>query len=115
MSRASWAVAEECILRMKEVAAKTHGGEPADYQVANQRVFRKGGGAGLSFAEAAKRAIVGGIYDGHEANPDVNSQTRLAVAGLTGQRVGGLGQRQIFVRWRSVLVFRELCRGGGGY
>ena len=85
MSRAAWAVAEECALRLKEIAAKTHGGEPADYQVANQRVFRKGGGAGLSFAEAAKRAIeLGGIYDGHEANPDVNSQTRLAVAGLTG-------------------------------
>jgi len=86
MSRASWAVAEECALRLKEIAAKTHGGDPAEYQVANQRVFRKGGGAGLSFAEAGKRAIeLGGIYDGHEANPYVNPQTRLAVAGLTGQ------------------------------
>ena len=86
MCRASWAVAEECALRLKEIAAKTHGGEPGDYQVSNQRVFRKGGGAGLSFAEAAKRAIeLGGIYDGHEANPDVNPQTKLAVAGLMGQ------------------------------
>ena len=86
MSRASWAVAEECALRLKEIAALTHGGDPADYQVGNQRVFRKGGGAGLSFAQAAKRAIeLGGIYDGNEANPDVNPQTRLAVAGLTGQ------------------------------
>jgi xanthine dehydrogenase molybdenum-binding subunit len=86
MCRASWAVAEECTLRLKEVAAKTHGGDAVDYEVANQRVFRKGGGVGLSFAEAAKRAIeLGGIYDGHEANADVNPQTRLAVAGLTGQ------------------------------
>ncbi len=86
MSRACWAVAEECTLRLKQIAARTHGGDPADYQVANQRVFRKGGDVGLSFAEAAKRAIeLGGIYDGHEANPDVNPQTRLAVAGLTGQ------------------------------
>ncbi len=86
MSRAAWAVAEECALRLKEIAARTHGGDAAEYQVANQRVFRKGGGAGLSFAEAARRAIeLGGIYDGHEANPDVNPQTRLAVAGLAGQ------------------------------
>ncbi|MGC1462961.1 MAG: molybdopterin cofactor-binding domain-containing protein, partial [Terracidiphilus sp.] len=84
MTRASWAVAEECQLRLKEIAAKTYGGDPVDYQVANQRVFRNDGGAGLSFAEAAKRAIeLGGIYDGHQANPDVNPQTKLAVAGLT--------------------------------
>jgi CO/xanthine dehydrogenase Mo-binding subunit len=86
MSRASYAVADECKLRLKEIAAKTHGGKPDDYEVANQRVFRKGGGAGLSFAEAAQRAIqLGGIYDGHEANPDVNKQTKASVAGLAGQ------------------------------
>ncbi|MGD0155845.1 MAG: xanthine dehydrogenase family protein molybdopterin-binding subunit [Terracidiphilus sp.] len=86
MSRASWAVAEECAQRLKEIAALTHGGDPADYRVGNQRVFRKGGGAGLSFAQAAKRAIeLGGIYDGHEVNPDVNRATRLSVAGLAGQ------------------------------
>jgi xanthine dehydrogenase molybdenum-binding subunit len=86
MSRASYAVADECKLRLKEIAAKTHGGKPDDYEVANQRVFRKGGGTGLSFAEAAQRAIqLGGIYDGHEANPDVNKQTKASVAGLAGQ------------------------------
>ena len=52
----------------KEIAAKTQGGKPEDYEVANQRVFRKGGGAGMSFAQAAqKRHQLGGIYDGHEA------------------------------------------------
>ena len=57
-----------------------------DYEVGNQRVFRKGGGAGLSFAQAAERAIqLGGIYDGHEVNPEVNKQTKAAVAGLAGQ------------------------------
>lgn len=86
MTRASYAVADEAKLRLKEIAAKTHGGKPEDYEVANQRVFRKGGGAGLSFAEAAQRAIqLGGIYDGHEANPEVNKQTKAAVAGLMGQ------------------------------
>jgi xanthine dehydrogenase molybdenum-binding subunit len=86
MTRASYAVAEECKLRLKEIAAKTHGGRPEDYEVANQRVFRKGSDTGLSFAEAAQRAIqLGGIYDGHEANPEVNKQTKAAVAGLAGQ------------------------------
>ena len=86
MSRASYAVADECKKRLKEIAAKTHGGNPEDYVVANQRVSRKGGGAGMSFAEAANRAIqLGGIYDGHEANPEVNKQTKAAVAGLMGQ------------------------------
>ena len=86
MTRASYAVADECKQRLKEIAAKTHGGKPEDYEVANQRVFRKGGGPGLTFAQAAQRAIqLGGIYDGHDVTPDVNKQTKAAVAGLAGQ------------------------------
>jgi CO/xanthine dehydrogenase Mo-binding subunit len=86
MTRASYAVADEAKLRLKEIAAKTHGGKPEDYEVANQRVFHKGGGGGMTFAEAAQRAIVlGGIYDGHEANPEVNKMTKASVTGLAGQ------------------------------
>jgi xanthine dehydrogenase molybdenum-binding subunit len=86
MTRASYAVADEAILRLREIAAKTHGGKPEDYDVANERVFRKGGGASMTFADAAKRAIaLGGIYDGHETNPEVNKQTKASVAGLAGQ------------------------------
>jgi xanthine dehydrogenase molybdenum-binding subunit len=86
MTRASYAVADEAKLRLKEIAAKTHGGKPEDYEVANQRVFHKGGGGGMTFAEAAQRAIVlGGIYDGHEANPEVNKMTKASVMGLAGQ------------------------------
>jgi xanthine dehydrogenase molybdenum-binding subunit len=86
MSRASYAVAAECKQRLKEIAAKSLGGKPEDYEVANQRVFRKGGGAGLSFAQAAQRAIqLGGIYDGHDVTPDVNKQTKASVANLAGQ------------------------------
>ncbi len=85
MTRAGYAVGEECKLRLREIAAKAMGGSPDDYEVANQRVSRKGGGAGLSFAEAAQHAIkLGGIYDGHEANPDVNKATKKSVASLAG-------------------------------
>ena len=86
MSRASHAVATECKLKLQEIAAKSLGGKPEDYEVANQRVFRKGGGAGLSFAQAAQRAIqLGGIYDGHDVTPDVNKQTKASVVALAGQ------------------------------
>ena len=73
MTRAAHAVGLECVQRLKEVAAKSLGGQPDDYEVANLRVSRKGGGAGMSFAQAAQTARfeLGGIYDGHEVNPDV--------------------------------------------
>jgi xanthine dehydrogenase molybdenum-binding subunit len=86
MTRAGHAVGLECVQRLKEVAAKKLGGQPDDYVVANLRVSRKGGGAGLSFAEAAQHAIkLGGIYDGHDVNPEVNKATKKSVAALAGQ------------------------------
>ncbi len=86
MTRAGHAVGLECVQRLKEVAAKTHGGNPAEYEVANLRVFRKGGGASMSFAQAAQAAIkLGGIYDGHDVNPDVHQATKRSVAALSGQ------------------------------
>jgi CO/xanthine dehydrogenase Mo-binding subunit len=85
MTRAGHAVGLECVQRLKEVAAKKLGGQPEEYEVANLRVTRKGGG-GLSFAEAAQHAIkLGGIYDGHDVNPDVNKATKQSVAALAGQ------------------------------
>jgi CO/xanthine dehydrogenase Mo-binding subunit len=86
MTRAAHAVATEARQKLKEVAAKSLGGSPSDYEVANQRVFRKGGGEGLSLAQAAERAIqLGGIYDGHEAPADVHKLTKDSVAALAGQ------------------------------
>jgi xanthine dehydrogenase molybdenum-binding subunit len=85
MTRAGHAVGLECVQRLKEVAAKTHGGQPEEYEVANLRVSRKGGGAGMSFAQAAQAAIkLGGIYDGHDVNPEVNPYTKQSVAALAG-------------------------------
>ncbi len=86
MTRAAYAVAMAARQQLKEVAAKSLGGKPEDYEVANARVFRKGGGAGMSFAQAAQKAIaLGGIYDGHEAPADVNKVTKASVAALAGQ------------------------------
>jgi xanthine dehydrogenase molybdenum-binding subunit len=86
MTRAAHAVAMETKKRLQEIAATTLGGKPEDYDVANERVSRKGGGGGLSLAQAAQRAIeLGGIYDGHEAPQDVNNYTKASVAALAGR------------------------------
>jgi CO/xanthine dehydrogenase Mo-binding subunit len=86
MTRAAHAVAMEAKQRLKEIAAKSLGGSPENYDVGNEKVFRKGGGASMTLAQAAQKAIqLGGIYDGHEANPDVNRYTKQAAAGLAGQ------------------------------
>ena len=86
MTRAAYAVAMETKKRLQEIAAKGLGGKPEDYDVANEQVSRKGGGRGLTLAQAAQQAIaLGGIYDGHEAPQDVNNFTKASVAALAGQ------------------------------
>jgi xanthine dehydrogenase molybdenum-binding subunit len=86
MTRAAHAVAMDAKQKLQEIAAKNLGGKPEDYEVANERVFRKGSGAGMTLAQAAQHAIeLGGKYDGHEAPADVNKVTKASVAALAGQ------------------------------
>jgi len=86
MTRAAHAAAMDARNKLQEIAAKTLGGKPEHYDVASERVFRRGGGAGMTFAQAAQRAIeLGGVYDGHEAPENVNKVTKASVAALAGQ------------------------------
>src|SRR5208282_252081 len=86
MTRAAYAAAMDARQKLQEIAAKSDGGKPEDYEVANERVFRKGGGAGMTLAQAAQRAVqLGGLYDGHEFSPDLNKMTKASVAALAGQ------------------------------
>jgi CO/xanthine dehydrogenase Mo-binding subunit len=86
MTRAAYAVAMDARKKLQEVAARSLGGRPDEYEVANERVFRKGGGAGLTLAQAAQHAIqLGGRYDGHDVPADVNRMTKASVAALAGQ------------------------------
>jgi xanthine dehydrogenase molybdenum-binding subunit len=86
MTRAAHAVASDAITKLQQIAAKDLGGKPEDYVVANERVARKGGGAGMSLAKAAQRAIqLGGAYDGHELPPDINKFTVVSATALAGQ------------------------------
>jgi CO/xanthine dehydrogenase Mo-binding subunit len=94
MSRANHAAAMDAKKKLQEIAAKDLGGRPEDYDVGNQRVFRKGSpGSGLSFAQAAKRAIeLGGVYDGHELPKDINSFTTRSAAALAGTGLMGVAR-----------------------
>ncbi len=86
MTRAAYAAALDGQKKLQEIAAKTLGGTPEQYEVANGRVFHKGGGRGMTLAQAAQRAIqLGGIYDGHETPEDVNKYTKTSIAALAGQ------------------------------
>jgi len=86
MTRAAHAVTSDAILKLQQIAAKDLGGKPEDYVVANERVARKGGGAGMSLAKAAQRAIqLGGAYDGHELPSDINKFTTVSATALAGQ------------------------------
>ena len=86
MSRAAYAAALDAKQKLQEIAAKTYGGKPEQYQVANERVFHKGGGGSMTLAQAAQHAIkLGGIYDGHEAPAEVNKVTKASIAALAGQ------------------------------
>jgi xanthine dehydrogenase molybdenum-binding subunit len=86
MTRAAHATAMDAKKRLQEIAAKKLGGEPDQYELASERVFRKGGGPSMTLAQAAKYAIqLGGVYDGHEAPADVHKLTKASVAALAGQ------------------------------
>src|ERR1039457_1215405 len=67
MTRAAYATAMDAKKKLQEIAAKKLGGKPEQYEVANERVFRKGGPS-MTLAQAAKYAIqLGGVYEGHDA------------------------------------------------
>ena len=93
MTRAAHAAGMDAVKKLQEIAAKDLGGRPEDYQVAGERVFRKGGGAGMTLAKAAERAIVlGGTYDGHELPKDINRFTKTSATALAGQGLMGVGK-----------------------
>jgi xanthine dehydrogenase molybdenum-binding subunit len=89
MTRAAYAAAMDARQKLQAIAAAKLGGKPEDYEVANERVFRKGG-AGMTLAQAAQHAIqLGGLYDGHECAGNLNKMTKASVAALAGQGLVG--------------------------
>ncbi len=86
MTRAAHAAAMDAKQKLQEIAAKSLGGRPEQYDVGNERVYHKGGGRSMTLAQAAQQAIkLGGKYDGHEPPEDINKLTKASMAGLAGQ------------------------------
>lgn len=93
MTRAAHAAGMDARRKMQEIAARDFGGRPEDYEVADERVFRKSGGRGMSLAQVAQRAIdLGGKYDGHELPSDVNALTKESATALAGQGLMGVAR-----------------------
>ena len=90
-TRAAHAAATDAIKKLQEIAAKVHGGAPASYTVANERV--SGPGGSMTLAQAAQKAIeLGGKYDGHEVPDDINAFTKTSAAALAGQGLMGVAR-----------------------
>ena len=87
MTRAAHAAAMDARKKLQEIAAKNLGGKPEDYEVANERVFRKGGGAGMTLAQAAQARHSTGrhLRRPRSCRQDINKMTKASVAALAGQ------------------------------
>ena len=94
MSRANHAAAHDAVRKLQAIAAADLGGAPADYRVADGRVFRAGSPSrGLTLADAATRAIArGGTYDGHELPADIHAMTRASATALAGLGLMGVAK-----------------------
>src|SRR5262245_4028399 len=90
-TRAAHAAATDAIKKLQEIAAKTHGGSPDSYKVANERV--SGPGGSMTLAQAAQKAIdLGVTYDGHELPKDINAYTKASATALAGQGLMGVAR-----------------------
>ena len=91
MSRAAHAAASDAIAKAKEIAARTLGGSPGSYRVADGCVSN--GSRSMTLAEVAGRAIeMGGKYDGHELPEDINPYTTRSATALAGQGLMGVAR-----------------------
>jgi len=94
MTRANHAGAMDARRKLQEIAARDLGGSADDYEIGGARVFRRGNAAqGLSYAQAARRAIeLGGRYDGHELPDDINEMTQASATALAGLGLMGVAR-----------------------
>jgi len=93
-TRANYAAGQALKRNLQELAALELGGSPDDYDVGNERVFRKGNpGRAIPFAKAAELAIKrGGKFDGHEVPKELNGMTKASAAALAGLGLMGVAR-----------------------
>ncbi len=86
-TRANYVAALHAKALLQEIAARDLGGSAANYDVGGGRVYaRANRSRGMSFAQAARRAIdLGGKYSGHERAEDLDEMTVRSVEALAGE------------------------------
>jgi len=94
MTRANLAGAVDARLKLQELAAKELGGDPQDYTLGGERVYRRDNPSrGLTYAQAATRAIaLGGKFDGHELPEDIHPVTKRSASALAGLGLMGVAK-----------------------
>jgi xanthine dehydrogenase molybdenum-binding subunit len=97
MARANYVGGMNALGKLKEIAAMDLGGAPEDYDVGGERVFKiDNPSQGLTYAEAAQRAIdLGGKFSGETPPDDIHEVTRLAVRGVAGTGLVGVAKEQL--------------------
>jgi xanthine dehydrogenase molybdenum-binding subunit len=93
-ARTNYAAAMDAKRKLCEIAAITLGGSAADYDLGQERVIhQRDASRGLSFAQAAQRAIeLGGRYSGHEVPVDIHVVTKTAVGTVAGTGLVGVAR-----------------------
>ena len=94
MSRTNYVAAMDAAVKLKEIAAAELGGSPDDYSLVDERVAKTSDPTlGLSFAEAAQRAIdMGGKYAGHVVPEDLHPMTQASTAAIAGTGLVGVSK-----------------------
>lgn len=94
MARTNYVAAMDARKKLIEIAAKDLGGEPGDYDLADERIVHKSDKSkSMTFAKAAQRAIeLGGAFSGKEVPQNINPITKGAVASLAGTGLVGVAK-----------------------
>ncbi len=93
-TRTNFVAAMDALDKLKEIAAADLGGVADDYEIDGKRVFKADApGTGMTYAEAAERAIqLAGKFSGHDFPDDINRMTQLALKGIAGTGLVGVAK-----------------------
>lgn len=93
-TRTNYVAAMDALDKMKQIAADTMGGEPDEYDIDGQRVFRIDNDAqGMSYGAIAARAVqLGGSYSGQSYPDDIHEVTQRSVQNLAGSGLIGVSK-----------------------
>lgn len=97
MTRTNWVAGMDAKEKLQEIAARELGGKPADYDVADGRVFRTADKRkAMTLGQAAQKAIaLGGKYSGKTLPDDINPMTAASAAALAGQGLVGVAKDKL--------------------